>query len=317
MAVAASNRVARSEWKKAGGIKLSIGSLSRETGIPVETIRAWESRYGFPKPLRKPSGHRVYDPATVDRLIKIRHILRQGYRAAEVVPASPYQLNRLIQESDSASIPTWEAASQDDYLQMIREYDATGLTLSLLRVWGHTEPLSFLEDHVAPLLVAVGDGWASGRLSVAHEHFVSEKLEDLLKSLRMPFDQRARGPVMALATLPGENHALGLHMAAMVASSCGWKVRCFGRDLPLREMQAVARELKPRALGLSISNAATPERSRSAVLRMRHMLPDGIALVVGGAGAPALPESATMARMNDLRSFEAWLRGHDRAGGDR
>ena len=30
------------------GARLSIGALSRATGIAVETLRTWESRYGFP-----------------------------------------------------------------------------------------------------------------------------------------------------------------------------------------------------------------------------------------------------------------------------
>src|SRR5678815_1286064 len=47
---------------------LSIGALSAATGIPAETIRSWERRYGFPAAGRKPSGHRVYDLATVLRL---------------------------------------------------------------------------------------------------------------------------------------------------------------------------------------------------------------------------------------------------------
>jgi len=33
--------------------RLTIGALSRATGIPVETLRTWESRYGFPEPERK------------------------------------------------------------------------------------------------------------------------------------------------------------------------------------------------------------------------------------------------------------------------
>jgi hypothetical protein len=40
--------------------QISIGALSRATGIPVETLRTWEARYGFPIPERKRSGHRVY-----------------------------------------------------------------------------------------------------------------------------------------------------------------------------------------------------------------------------------------------------------------
>ncbi|WP_036564589.1 DICT sensory domain-containing protein [Nocardioides halotolerans] len=44
---------------------LSIGQLSRATGVPVATLRAWESRHGFPVPQRLASGHRRYSRGDV------------------------------------------------------------------------------------------------------------------------------------------------------------------------------------------------------------------------------------------------------------
>ncbi|MBP48009.1 MAG: helix-turn-helix-type transcriptional regulator, partial [Myxococcales bacterium] len=51
---------------------LSIGTLARSVGIPVETIRTWERRYGAPVPRRLVSGHRRYDPAEIERLQEVR-----------------------------------------------------------------------------------------------------------------------------------------------------------------------------------------------------------------------------------------------------
>ena len=39
---------------------LTIGDLAARTGVPIATIRSWESRYGFPIPSRAPGGHRRY-----------------------------------------------------------------------------------------------------------------------------------------------------------------------------------------------------------------------------------------------------------------
>ena len=60
------------------GARLSIGALSRATGIPVETLRTWENRYGYPVPERKPSGHRVYALASVPRLRRIAEALSRA-----------------------------------------------------------------------------------------------------------------------------------------------------------------------------------------------------------------------------------------------
>src|SRR5438132_1437067 len=66
--------------------RIAIGALARATGIPVETLRTWEGRYGFPVPRRKPSGHRTYDLASVARLRRIAEALAAGLRAGDVVP---------------------------------------------------------------------------------------------------------------------------------------------------------------------------------------------------------------------------------------
>src|SRR6188508_2056350 len=80
----------------ATGARLSIGALSRATEIPVETLRTWESRYGFPVPERRPSGHRLYPLSIVPRLRRIAEALAGGHRARQVVPASDADLRRLL-----------------------------------------------------------------------------------------------------------------------------------------------------------------------------------------------------------------------------
>ncbi|HET6777890.1 MAG TPA: MerR family transcriptional regulator, partial [Gemmatimonadales bacterium] len=79
---------------------LTIGALSTATGIPVDTIRTWERRYGYPLPERKPSGHRVYPLSTVPRLRRVAQAIARGHRAAEVLPATESALEVLL-----ASLP--------------------------------------------------------------------------------------------------------------------------------------------------------------------------------------------------------------------
>lgn len=45
---------------------LTIGELARRTGLGVATLRMWETRHGFPRSSRLPSGHRRYDAHTVE-----------------------------------------------------------------------------------------------------------------------------------------------------------------------------------------------------------------------------------------------------------
>lgn len=53
---------------------LSIGDLAQATGVNTTTLRAWESRFGFPLAMRLPSGHRRYHRDDVD---KVRSVARR------------------------------------------------------------------------------------------------------------------------------------------------------------------------------------------------------------------------------------------------
>lgn len=44
---------------------LSISGLADRTGVPQATLRTWEARYGFPRPLPRFGGHRRYDERAV------------------------------------------------------------------------------------------------------------------------------------------------------------------------------------------------------------------------------------------------------------
>lgn len=50
---------------------VSIGELAELTGVAVATLRAWETRYGFPAPRRSAGGQRRYSRHEVDRVARV------------------------------------------------------------------------------------------------------------------------------------------------------------------------------------------------------------------------------------------------------
>jgi DNA-binding transcriptional MerR regulator len=298
---------------------LSIGALSAATGISVETIRSWERRYGYPVAERKPSGHRVYDLDTVARLRLISDALGRGHRAAEVVSASESALESLLValpgvSSDRRlppSVETISATSEaEEHMTTIRTFDGTRLKRSFQADWARLGPLGFVQHRAAPLLREIGDAWAAGTLDVRHEHFASACLGDFLRTARLPLDDRATGPLMALATLPGEQHGLGLQMSAVVCAAAGWRALILGTDTPIAQVAALAREAPVAAVAIS---CAEPRRRQTAeqIRYLRRRLPRAIPLLVGGSGAPVASSTAGVIVMTDLVTLDQWL--HERA----
>jgi DICT domain-containing protein len=71
---------------------LTIGDLSRRTGVSPATLRMWESRHGFPVPVRLESGHRRYGEghvAAVDHVVRRRDAgVRLDVAIAEAMAAA-------------------------------------------------------------------------------------------------------------------------------------------------------------------------------------------------------------------------------------
>lgn len=296
------------------GAFLSIGALSAATGVPVETIRSWERRYGYPRAERKPSGHRVYPLETVGRLRRIAQALARGHRAAEVLPASEVVLDALMAALPPGAI---RAASEPagprafsapaSLFEAVRAYDRAALDRAFEAAWVRHGPLAFLDGWAAPWLSAIGAAWADGTLEIRHEHFASACLGDFLRAVRAPLERQAEGHIGALATLTGELHGLGLQMAAVVFAQAGWRPLIVGVDTPVEQLAALIREAPITAVAVSCADRAGA-RHGSQLRRLREQIPRRIPVLAGGAGAPSVARTAGIERFADLASLDRWLR---------
>lgn len=284
------------------GVLMSIGALSRATGVPVSTLRTWERRYGFPSPERLPSGHRRYRSTAVGRLRLVAQALEQGHRASSVLGEPAEALRRrlaLAQPVGSDASSAFVAAC----LTCAAAFDVEGLEAALLRAAGEHGTLAFLEHRLAPLVVALGEAWADGRLAVAQEHAAAERLGRVLVGIWGPLSDRQQGPEVVCACLPGERHTLGLHMAAVCAAVAGGRVRFVGADTPLVDIVLAAQGA--RAVLVSVSSAAQRGAVAGQLTTLRAALPAAVELVIGGAGAP---ETAGTLRPGTFSELVAMLR---------
>ena len=68
------------ERAKSEGAFLTIGELSRDTGLPQHILRYWETRFPQLKPLTRAGNRRYYRPADVVLVRRIDQALnRDGY----------------------------------------------------------------------------------------------------------------------------------------------------------------------------------------------------------------------------------------------
>jgi DNA-binding transcriptional MerR regulator len=66
---------------------LTLKAVSQRTGIPAATLRTWERRYGFLRPLRSPGGYRLYGEEEIARIQQVKYLLDQGIRIGAAMEA--------------------------------------------------------------------------------------------------------------------------------------------------------------------------------------------------------------------------------------
>ena len=62
----------------------TIKDLENLSGIKAHTLRIWEQRYQAVKPTTAVSGHRLYSPADVQRVLLLRQLTQRGHAIGSI-----------------------------------------------------------------------------------------------------------------------------------------------------------------------------------------------------------------------------------------
>jgi DNA-binding transcriptional MerR regulator len=285
---------------------LSIGELAEATGLSPDTLRVWERRYGMPHSVRLPSGHRRYTAEQLRWLRRVAEALSLGHRPGQVLRCNEASLSELLETRPTRVEPPKDTQS---WLELLKRFDQPALEASLRAAWNQDQAAEFLANTVMPLLVSVGRNWADGKLEVRHEHFLTELLHDLLRSLRLSIGVPQAGPKVLLAALEQEHYDLSLQMGALLAASKGLKPQVLGRNTPLAEIARAAAEMGVRAVAVPTPLSHSSATVEARVDELRQLLPDNVRLAVGWHDARFSRRPRSGVRLiRDLGELEQWLR---------
>ncbi len=264
---------------------LSIGAVERDTGIARDTLRIWERRYGFPEPSRNEKGERSYPEDQLRRLQRIRRLLDQGMRPGKVVALSDADLGMLEAELFPET-PLND--SIEHLLAVLQTTNGSYLEAALAEVYQQQGMQSFISETVVPLLHSVGERWAMGKLQIYEEHLLSEVLTRFLNSEISRIQKTAKKPRVLLATLPGEEHTLGLLMVSAWLSSQEIAVINLGGEVPLDQIVSAVERFEADVLGVTFSGAYQYENIRTNLNELRESIAEGVDICTGGEGVRRL-----------------------------
>lgn len=255
-----------------------IHVVAERSGVPSATLRAWERRYGVPVPARTSSAYRLYSLGDIERVRTMRELCDTGMSAAEaaktVLSAQP-----VLPVASYVSDPLDEAKRR--ILRAAEALDAELLDEELMRMGYAGDAFTLYERVVAPLLVTVGNLWSEGQVSIAQEHFLSERLETMLRNA-LTMIRPQGGPLVLMACVSGEHHVLGLLGAALQFSGWGARPLLLGADTPAEAIADAIERRRPALVGLSVLRV--PARPKTLFDEYARAM-DGVPWIVGGEAA--------------------------------
>jgi methanogenic corrinoid protein MtbC1 len=278
-----------------------IQVAARRSGLSPDVIRVWERRYGAVSPARSETNRRLYSDDDVERLLLLGQVTRAGRRIGDVASMSLEELRATAAaDRQAAERMTPAAASRPRSRPVQRHltvchdavgrFDAAALEEALSDASIDLAPPVFMEHLLMPLMETIGLQWEEGALRVAHEHMASAVVRSYIGSLNNSGRLPEGAPEIVVATPAGQRHELGALMAAIAASSDGWRVTYLGPDLPAEDIAAAAKSRNATAVALSIVYPADDSRLNRELKRLSTQLGGSVALFAGGASAPSYRE---------------------------
>jgi len=294
-----------------------IHLVSKRTGLSPHVIRAWERRYSAVTPGRSGSNRRRYSGEEVERLQLLGILTRSGHRIGDIASLPIEVLRERAAEAQpdppAAAGQTAPLETGDTFagaVDAVRRMDGAALAAILERCSVALGQRGFLLRFVSPFAHRIGELWADGTLTAAHEHFASNELRAFLLRGSHAFAESASAPLAIVTTPARQLHELGAAIVAAAARDLGWRVLYLGPNLPAADIANAAVANKARLVALSIVYPSDDPALAGELAQLRRLLPAEIALVAGGVAAAANVDSlrtAGVPAMDDLEAFSRHL----------
>jgi MerR family transcriptional regulator, light-induced transcriptional regulator len=188
------------------------------------------------------------------------------------------------------------------YLEALRAADASRAyrVASGALQQGMTTP-ELYQRVIAPAMHQIGELWERGALTVADEHMATALTNRILAALRPPPDESsASRPARALlAAVEGEQHALGLRMAADLLEDAGYDTIYLGADVPTGALLQAVESLSPDLVAMTATMETLAPRLEAVAAELRRAYPD-LGVLVGGQAAPPRIDGGTLVRDLEL-----------------
>jgi DNA-binding transcriptional MerR regulator len=216
----------------------SIKDLENLSGIKAHTIRIWEKRYDILQPMRTDTNIRLYDLASLQKLLNITLLHDYGYKISKIATYPQEKIPSLVREIISSKTAKSHAISEFKMAMMNFDQELFFNTYN----WLIAEK-SFKEvfhQVFIPLMNELGLLWQSDTITPAHEHFISYLIKQklLINTEKLQILKQTKLDKVFVLSLPmNEIHELGLMYLNYEILLHGYKTIYLGESMPIENLK--------------------------------------------------------------------------------
>lgn len=226
----------------------TILAASHISGVPTESIRAWERRYKALTPQRLQNGRRSYSTEDIEKLSLLNKLTHEGHSIGQIASLSTKNLKNLYQKHSPQRHPLAE-----DLIKHLHDFDMEKISEIIEESKLTLETRSFVLDFAAPILSEVGILVENEKMTIAQEHIISSILRSHFGTL-LQISANLKPQKRFIFTTPeGDFHEFGILLCAALCLSRRIGIHYLGPNLPAHELIMATKMLSPKAIILSVA----------------------------------------------------------------
>jgi MerR family transcriptional regulator, light-induced transcriptional regulator len=275
----------------------NIKAVVQKTGIPADTVRAWERRYGVPLPKRTETGRRLYSDYDVASIRWLRERTIAGMTISQAIQ----QLRLLGDEAFAETPPERDrgprnpAILAEELLAALLAFDEQRASAIVSEAFALYRIEEVCLDLFSPVVAGIDEQWRQQEATITQRHFASHFLQHHLTTLRQTYTSAVARGTIVTACAPDEGHELGALILAIFLVRRAWRVIHLGANVPIADLVQTVSSLQPALVCLSASNPHTAQTLIAAGIAIAQL--PGLRPLVTFDGAPFNTDEALRAQV--------------------
>lgn len=290
--------------------RFSIVDFENLSGIKAHTIRIWEKRYQLFNPSRHGNNERLYDLDDLRKMLNISFLQENGWKISKIAALRSDEMAVKINELVAEKGKYHEAINQFKVAMLTFDQDLFNQTYQKLMAQQNFRDV--FHEIFLPLLNLIGLLWQTGTIIPAHEHFISQLIENKLhlNIEKIQHTSKTNERIFVLFLPENEIHNLGILYIQYELLLKGYPTIYLGPSIPVDNLKVLQTLYAPITFVTQFTVAPATDVTQAYIHELETKLLQNTTdeCWINGRKALLIREMATSDRLKTFPSVKELLK---------